>query len=527
MSDEKMLIAFGGYEPNGWRLGDNLFAIEMAARFTRWEGIRAGNLIVILTKDDVYLPLWERFLEAWEAIVVWLDPGDANERMAYFDEIRSEMRYPLPDGGEDRFDHYREIFRWVDREHRPLKLGGYHESGGTVYKMLSAGNGKVSQYNHGEEDDTFSGPVGNFGIMDIESHRMPSHDVLIAPFAIGQGMDMYTMDFWRIVATSLADRGYSVTVHYPDNVFPHKGIRNWFSSVEDLPKTIRDHRCVLTGNSGLAWLSEALDVPWFGHEDRGTCKEPYWFDRYYLRFLKKSYHSADPAQTVHDVTEFLKMEGREPTGRIDESEWEGWITYHTPPNGRVALDVGANEGQWTWRLAETFGKVIAFEPGKRTYAKLVSDMGSRTNVELINKAAWNCTGFLPFTDHHDASHSGVQGYDVYSGEPIHSNYEVVSDRIDAMVASDDQVDFIKVDVEGVEIFVIYGMARTIERCHPELMIECHEKETREFLISWLDRVGYCFSILRNPNVWRGDNMTWLHAWPSDKPPAWTTRLVAD
>jgi hypothetical protein len=48
---------------------------------------------------------------------------------------------------------------------------------------------------------------------------------------------------------------------------------------------------------------------------------------------------------------------------------------------------------------------------------------------------------------------------------------------------------IKADVEGMELGVIGGALRTIERCRPSLYLECHPGRSRPLLAS-LDMMGY-------------------------------------
>ena len=51
-------------------------------------------------------------------------------------------------------------------------------------------------------------------------------------------------------------------------------------------------------------------------------------------------------------------------------------------------------------------------------------------------------------------------------------------------------DFIKIDVEGAELSVLYGAEKLIERSHPALFFECDEDQIDVY--SFLSKHGYVF-----------------------------------
>ena len=46
--------------------------------------------------------------------------------------------------------------------------------------------------------------------------------------------------------------------------------------------------------------------------------------------------------------------------------------------------------------------------------------------------------------------------------------------------ADEQVGFLKIDVEGAEMAVLRGLVQTIERCRPPMMIEVDDTNLEEF-----------------------------------------------
>jgi len=122
-------------------------------------------------------------------------------------------------------------------------------------------------------------------------------------------------------------------------------------------------------------------------------------------------------------------------------------------NFRTVIDGGAHQGIWTRALLEKFNNVIAFEPWPDNFKKLPE--GSK-NYRL---ALGNCSNDLSMAPGKDNSGQ----YHLVNGEGV----EVVT--IDDFDFED--VDFLKLDVEGYELFAIEGARATIEKYHPVVLIE--------------------------------------------------------
>lgn len=133
----------------------------------------------------------------------------------------------------------------------------------------------------------------------------------------------------------------------------------------------------------------------------------------------------------------------------------------------IALDIGAHVGTWSMILAETFDRVIAFEPMPHLFECLQKNLEGVENVRLNNFAVSSNGG--PIRMASVVENSG--------------NCRVATDKdretITARAVSLDRaiadypagVDFIKIDVEGYETAVITGAENLIKRCKPFIMIE--------------------------------------------------------
>lgn len=159
--------------------------------------------------------------------------------------------------------------------------------------------------------------------------------------------------------------------------------------------------------------------------------------------------------------------------------------------GDVVLDAGACIGPYTVPMAKKVGatgKVIAFEPSPETFECLKFNCRDLTNVELHNCAL---------------------------GETVHKRSIVISANVGANFLSEpcddgnvqvvplflDRLNFIKMDVEGFEPFVIRGALSVIKKNKPIIFTEINHGAlarygfTKDDIIRPLTELGYTMQIL--------------------------------
>jgi FkbM family methyltransferase len=140
--------------------------------------------------------------------------------------------------------------------------------------------------------------------------------------------------------------------------------------------------------------------------------------------------------------------------------------------GDVCLDLGANVGALTMAIARRVGqsgKVYAFEPGPVTYPRLVHNLemnpSIRQRVVPLQLGVADRAGVLYWQEEEDnrgnASLLGMTGtrVDVVS----------VDEHFDRTALA--RLDFVKIDVEGMEHEVLVGGRRTLERHRPVIYLE--------------------------------------------------------
>jgi FkbM family methyltransferase len=158
------------------------------------------------------------------------------------------------------------------------------------------------------------------------------------------------------------------------------------------------------------------------------------------------------------------------------------------PNDEV-IDIGANYAYYTERMSSLCpqGKVFAFEPIPFTYdvaAKIVKKLKLH-NVELFQKGVGQKNETLRFSvptlDFGSISagqahikgrnNDNVKGSEYYvSDKTAEFDCDVVS--IDSFLLEKlTKLTFIKIDIEGAEHFALKGMAKTLEKFKPVILIE--------------------------------------------------------
>jgi FkbM family methyltransferase len=136
---------------------------------------------------------------------------------------------------------------------------------------------------------------------------------------------------------------------------------------------------------------------------------------------------------------------------------------------RTALDVGAHVGLWSMHLAKRFTKVIAFEPDAEHRACFKRNIynGSSAHVALVGVALGDkaSKASLGFEEGSSGGTHLIEGNDVEVWPLDYFSFE--------------EVDFVKIDVEGYELFVVQGGERTIRTHRPVMVVEQKPKGLAE------------------------------------------------
>jgi FkbM family methyltransferase len=164
------------------------------------------------------------------------------------------------------------------------------------------------------------------------------------------------------------------------------------------------------------------------------------------------------------------------TGTYESFE-SGLVLQHLPPGG-VAVDVGANIGVYTLRMAKRAGRtgrVYAFEPEPDNFQILRKNVGDNgfTNVYTFDVALSDRRApvslYLSWDNYGDH-----RIYDAAYRRPRRT-VEVMTDSLDRIVLDEldehGPVSVIKIDTQGYEPFVLRGGERVIRRDRPPIFLE--------------------------------------------------------
>lgn len=165
------------------------------------------------------------------------------------------------------------------------------------------------------------------------------------------------------------------------------------------------------------------------------------------------------------------------------------------PRGRVALDVGANMGVYTYALARLARQVHAIEPQAACCRSIEAWAQGAGNVEVHNVGAGAAEGgFTLYVPLRDGRPVGTRA----SFIPVEGDHREIRVRVlplDRLGVHD--VGFVKIDAEGFERDVLEGAREMLLRDRPVLLIEIDPagRSPAEFAATFalLEGLGYAGS----------------------------------
>jgi FkbM family methyltransferase len=208
--------------------------------------------------------------------------------------------------------------------------------------------------------------------------------------------------------------------------------------------------------------------------------EPYWWVR---RTLPAASRILPPSAT----TAILAV-----STRLWREKELRHLSGHVPAD-RVAIDVGAAQGVYTWHLARLARECVAFEPQP--------DLATKLRVAIPGATVHNCA----LSDAEGVATLRIprQGKTLYRGyatidpkNPLEaaSDFDAIEVEVRTLDSFDIRdVGFMKIDVEGHELAVLRGARKTLVRDKPVLLIEIedrHHPRSLESTVAWLGELGY-------------------------------------
>jgi len=171
------------------------------------------------------------------------------------------------------------------------------------------------------------------------------------------------------------------------------------------------------------------------------------------------------------------------------------ILLHLKP-GMIFVDVGAHFGYFTLLasyILKKSGSVHSFEATKRTFDILKLNTKIKQNITVNNLAAWSKNTELEFFDYGEVF-AGYNSFTNPKKRNIHDKgkkFMIKTNRLDDYFR-EEMPDFVKIDAESSEIFVVKGMEKIINEKPPIITIEVGdynegEHKSKECIDFLLDR----------------------------------------
>ena len=165
-------------------------------------------------------------------------------------------------------------------------------------------------------------------------------------------------------------------------------------------------------------------------------------------------------------------------------------------HGRCFVDIGAHIGFYSMGLAPGFDRVISFEPSRFQYSVLRRNraLNDYDHVTCEHVALGDTAGEAMLSVLSYEGGLNTLAPDVVGTSTVMDRYMVPVETLDARGLTD--VDLMKIDVEGFEIPVLRGAARTIAASRPVILIEVWEQpERRQKVQDVLTEFGYGFEFM--------------------------------
>lgn len=190
----------------------------------------------------------------------------------------------------------------------------------------------------------------------------------------------------------------------------------------------------------------------------------------------------------------------EESGRLDHDQWLLPQILKYIPVGGTVIDAGCYIGDHTIAYARAVGdagRVIAIDPNQEAIQCLVKNLDEfKNNVIAFNRYVGN--------KHNDSAFFSRNPTNVGASKMLIDGMEnddnlgdiIQSMTLDSLFGIIDRCDFIKLDVEGNEVFALEGAANLIMKFRPTMLIEVNRGALQqngfdyETIQAALDMYGY-------------------------------------
>lgn len=167
---------------------------------------------------------------------------------------------------------------------------------------------------------------------------------------------------------------------------------------------------------------------------------------------------------------------------LDSSHWHQYITQETSLNeDDIVVDCGSAEGFWSLSIADKVKRIYLIEP-QSSFVSCVN----KTFCKYINE---NLVSIMPFAvgKHNAKCTIDNSKGDISASVKFTEHGDIPLRTLDSLFV-DENITFIKADVEGFEMDLIIGATELIKRLSPKISITVYHpsnewREIRDYILS--------------------------------------------
>jgi len=158
-------------------------------------------------------------------------------------------------------------------------------------------------------------------------------------------------------------------------------------------------------------------------------------------------------------------------------------------NLRTAVDVGAHCGMWSMQLRKQFNYVHAFEPVAAHRECFMRNVPNAEQDAMQNVTLHPCA-----LGAHEGRISIVTEPTSSGDSRVGGNGDIPMITLDSLNLKD--VDFMKIDCEGYELYVLAGAVDMLHRCRPVVIVEQKKGHAQQYglretqAVEWLRERSY-------------------------------------
>lgn len=213
--------------------------------------------------------------------------------------------------------------------------------------------------------------------------------------------------------------------------------------------------------------------------------------------IKMAFHGLDRRGVPFDMINFGEYE-------VEDEQ----VLHFIVSNSKTIFDIGANIGWYSILFSKInpSSLIYSFEPIGETYKYLVTNtvLNQSLNVNLYNLGLKDSAGLAKYYYFPEGSVLASERNVIESSKAktVLCPVSTLDSFVETQLRKDENIDFIKCDVEGAEKMVVEGGIGVISQMLPALFIELFAKWTQKFgyhpndLIRRLSSLGYkCYMYL--------------------------------